>query len=271
MQNSMAGWLIVTDMDGTLLTTDKHISKENLEAIDRFRSEGGKFTVATGRSIPSLEHYVEELKLDTPTILYNGGAVYDYKSRKMLWHSLLNQTARAYLQDVYDRFPSVGIEILMEDCIYVVRLNDIVSKHLDTEKLAYVITTLDEVPKDGWFKALFALQPSEMDEFESYLLSKGYPDVTFVRSFTHYFEMLPEGCSKGGALKHLSAFTGVPVDHIVAIGDYYNDYEMIRKAGIGVTVENAPQDLKDIARMVVCCNDDHALADLIEKLEQMVC
>ena len=59
MQNSMAGWLIVTDMDGTLLTTDKHISKENLEAIDRFRSEGGKFTVATGRSIPSLEHYVE--------------------------------------------------------------------------------------------------------------------------------------------------------------------------------------------------------------------
>ena len=265
MQNSVSGLLLVTDMDGTMLTTDKRISEENIEAIRAFQEAGGRFSIATGRSIPSLEHYIHLLQIDTPVILYNGGAIYDYGKREIVWHSVLGSRAVDYTKDVYEKFPEIGIEILLDDQIYVVRSNPIVKKHLDTERLSYLSCGFDDVP-DGWFKVLFALDPSQMDEFEAYMLSKGYDDVCFVRSFTHYFEMLPQGSSKGGALLHLAELTGIPVEMTVAIGDYFNDYEMIQNAGIGVTVANAPQELKQIAQLVVCDNDHHALAELIRVL-----
>ena len=265
MRHSVNGMMIVTDMDGTMLTTDKQISKENLEAITRFRQNGGRFTVATGRSIPSLEHYVPLLHLDMPVILYNGGTIYDFNRREILWHSLLKEKTRDYVRDVYERFPDIGIEILLDNQIYVARKNEIVRQHLDTEPLEHIMTTVDDAPK-GWFKVLFALEPSQMDEFEAYMLSQNYDGVCFVRSFTHYFEMLPIGCTKGGALYRLSELTGVPVDKIVAIGDYYNDLEMVQNAGFGVTVANAPDELKQVADLVVCDNDRHAIANLVDIL-----
>lgn len=265
MQESVRGLLLVTDMDGTMLTTDKRISNENIEAIRAFQQAGGRFSIASGRSIPSLEHYVDLLQIDTPVILYNGGAIYDFGKKEIVWHSVLNNTAVGYIQDVYEKFPQVGIEILLDDKIYVARSNDIVKRHLDTEHLNYTETTIESAPP-GWFKVLFALEPSLMDEFETYMLSKGYGDVCFVRSYTHYFEMLPVGCSKGGALVHLAEVTGTPLEHTVAIGDYFNDAEMLRTAGLGVAVENAPDEIKEIAGLVVCDNDHHAIADLIGRL-----
>lgn len=265
MQNSVSGLLLVTDMDGTMLTTDKRISDENISAIRAFQKAGGRFSIATGRSIPSLEHYVHLLQIDTPVILYNGGAIYDYDKREIVWHSVLSKNAKEYTEDVYRKFPDIGIEILLDDQIYVVRSNAIVKKHLDTERLSYIACNIDEVP-DGWFKVLFALEPSRMDEFEAYMLAKGYQDVCFVRSFTHYFEMLPEGSSKGGALCHLAEITGISMEKTVAIGDYFNDFEMIQNAGMGVAVANAPQKLKDAAKLVVCDNDHHAVAELIYHL-----
>lgn len=265
MQSSVNGLLLVTDMDGTMLTTDKHISNENIAAIRAFQKAGGRFSIATGRSIPSLEHYVHLLQIDTPVILYNGGAIYDYDKREILWHSILSENAELYVRDVYEKFPEIGIEILLDGQIYVARTNAIVKKHLDTEQLSYTICKIEEAPK-GWFKVLFALEPSRMDEFENYMLSKGYNDVCFVRSFTHYFEMLPLGSSKGGALCHLAEITGIPLKQTVAIGDYFNDLEMIQNAGMGVAVANAPQELKDAAELVVCDNDHHAIAELINYL-----
>ena len=265
MYNSVSGLLLVTDMDGTMLTTDKRISDENITAIRAFQKAGGRFSIATGRSIPSLEHYVHLLQIDTPVILYNGGAIYDYEKREIVWHSVLSENAKEYTEDVYRKFPDIGIEILLDDQIYVVRSNAIVKKHLDTERLSYIACGINEVPK-GWFKVLFALEPSQMDEFEGYMLAKGYGDVCFVRSFTHYFEMLPEGSSKGGALCHLAEITGSPMEKTIAIGDYFNDFEMIQNAGLGVAVANAPLELKNAAKLVVCDNDHHAVAELIHYL-----
>jgi len=265
MQNSVNGLLLVTDMDGTMLTTDKRISEENIAAIREFQKAGGRFSIATGRSIPSLEHYVHLLQIDTPVILYNGGAVYDYGKRKILWHNELCESAYEFTKDVYKTFPDVGIEILLDDQIYVAQSNSFVKQHLDNEHLSYVECSIDEAPK-GWYKVLFALDPALMDEFEAYMRSKYDSEVCFVRSDVHYFEMLPLGSSKGGALLHLAELTGIPIDDTVAIGDYFNDYEMIQNAGFGVVVENAPPELKKIAKLVVCDNDHHAIADIIHRL-----
>jgi len=58
--------MIITDLDGTLLPENKILSEKDLEAIKKFRSDGGKFTIATGRTIQSADRYIKELEIDIP-------------------------------------------------------------------------------------------------------------------------------------------------------------------------------------------------------------
>ena len=72
------GKLILTDLDGTYLFDDHHISAENRAAVRYFMDNGGLFTVATGRSKAGMEHFFPELEINAPAILYNGSVIYDF-------------------------------------------------------------------------------------------------------------------------------------------------------------------------------------------------
>ena len=71
--------ILMTDLDGTLLTDDKRILPQDLEAIERFRAGGGLFTMATGRGYSMAKHIADKLRLDCPAVVYNGAAVYDFR------------------------------------------------------------------------------------------------------------------------------------------------------------------------------------------------
>ena len=73
--------LILTDLDGTYLFDDHHISKENRAAVRYFMDNGGLFTVATGRSKAGMEHFFPELEINAPAIIYNGSVIYDFVSK----------------------------------------------------------------------------------------------------------------------------------------------------------------------------------------------
>ena len=83
MKKIFDGYTLVSDMDGTLINSNKEISKENLDAIKYFVNNGGKFTVATGRMVASVECFLDRLNLDLPAILHNGGKIYDYNNKNI--------------------------------------------------------------------------------------------------------------------------------------------------------------------------------------------
>lgn len=68
---------LITDMDGTLLPENKILSDRDKSAIKQFIKDGGKFTIATGRTLQSAEKYIKELEIELPVILYNGSLIYD--------------------------------------------------------------------------------------------------------------------------------------------------------------------------------------------------
>lgn len=266
MQQKLSNVLFVTDMDGTLLTKDKRITAKNLEAIQEFRQAGGLFSVASGRSIPSFRHYAETLQLNCPVILYNGAAIYDYDSETLLWHTSLDKRAYEYMRLVHDGCPYIAIEILTDKMIYVLHHNQYSKQHLETEHLDFVPITLDElhtIPGD-WFKILYALSSSKMEELQQFLKDKKSDGVYYVRSDKHYYEMLPEGSSKGNALMHLAELLSIPPACTVGIGDYFNDLELIRQAGVGIAVGNAPEEVKQAADLVVSDHEKDAVAEAIE-------
>ncbi len=264
--------LLISDMDGTLLTDQKTISPGNLEAIKAFQAAGGRFTIATGRSIISAAKYVGLLHqngvlLDGPAILFNGAAIYDYHRREMLWHTVMPPDTLRYLAVVKERYPQVGIEVLGEKTTFVATFNRFVKEHLEIEHLPYQIAELDEIPP-GAIKVLFALEHELIPEFARFMEEQRFAGVCYVESAEHYYEMLPAGNSKGEALSHLSALTGIPVENTVTVGDYNNDIEMIRRAGIGVAMGNALPAVKQAADRVVASNNEDGLKQLIEGLLQ---
>lgn len=256
-------YLLVSDLDGTLLTHEKHITDINRDAINRFRESGGEITVATGRSVESARKYVNLIGVTLPVIVYNGVMLYDYKSDEAIWNDNLTDKARDYVRVIKEKFPEVGIEILRSDRIYVVSNNHHVKDHIEMEMLEYCECELDNVP-DGWFKVLMALDEDKIPEVAEFINKQHFEDVYFVQSSRNYYEMLPNGASKGNALKMLCKLLGKNIKRTAAIGDYNNDCEMIQIANIGAAMGNAPENVKAVANIVVAENKNNGFSEMID-------
>lgn len=266
------GWLIATDLDGTLINDDLEIPQKNLDAIRYFQDEGGLFTIATGRSMAMCHGYLSQLHINTPAILINGSLIYDTAAQKPVWQSGLNrQTATWILKQISLRFPDVCAQIHSDGPIAIVSPDSCMDIFLVREDLPRILTSPDTVA-DPWYKIMFYSSPERLGDLENYVWKEIPLSVTeqfnILYSAPYYFEMMPAATNKGTGLLHLAEIMGITHQKTVAIGDYFNDQDMIRMAGIGVAVDNAPEQIKDMADVVVGDHNDGAISDLIVYLEQ---
>lgn len=256
--------LLITDMDGTFLPTNKIPSKVNLEAVKRFQEAGGKFSIATGRALQATSQYFEDFEINFPMIVSNGGLVYDYINKKALFKQYLPIKAREIAEDILGKFVNLGCEVITEDNVNVIRLNEQERKHIKICKVNPNYTDFDNAP-EGWFKILFADTKENLDRVQEYVESKGYNGVDFVRSDLCYYEILPLSNSKGSALKAMRDVCNMDGYTIVAVGDYNNDIEMIIEADVGICPANAVKEVSDVSdiKLTQSC-DENAIAVVID-------
>lgn len=263
------GILLVSDMDGTLLNNHHMISVQNRTALTRFVAQGGSFTVATGRCEASVEQYLPQLPINLPAILYNGGMIYDFQARETLWTSTLPPQTKGIIQSLVDNFPGLGIEIYANSQIYLWAENDLTEKHLIRENLPCIRPSSWAIVPEPWQKILMAYEPEKIEALKSFLMTLKLP-LNFVHSESFFLEILPININKGTALERLVRFTGLDAAKVVALGDNPNDHEMLRTAAVGIAVDNAHPSLKEIATFSSCCNDDHAIAEVIQWIEKQM-
>lgn len=243
--------VLVSDMDGTLLNSKKEITAADRSAIKRFMRLGGKFTIATGRTIQSFEQYYDMLDLKMPLIMYNGAAIYDRISDKVMYTVALPMEARRITHEIIDAMPQVGGEILKADGIYVFRNNDYEKLHTKLCGVKPYYSGLDEVTEGDWLKVLFAMSPEDIPMIELLVNQKKYDTVSFVRSSDIFYEMLPLNITKGSALEEYRRLDGMSGYTFVAVGDYDNDIDMLVKADLGVCPANAEDSVKAAADLVL--------------------
>ena len=90
----------------------------------------------------------------------------------------------------------------------------------------------------------------------------------FVHSEKVLMEILPKNINKGVSIHKFSELFGIDINKIVAVGDFENDVEMIKEAGVGVAVSNACPAAKEVADIVTVSNEEHAIAKVIEDIEK---
>ena len=105
------GILICTDLDGTLYRDDKSISKENKEAVEYFKREGGYFTFVTGRMPYYSRDAYDKVRPNAPFGCINGGGGYDGADMKYIWTTELSREALAFVKYIDELFPNVGIQL----------------------------------------------------------------------------------------------------------------------------------------------------------------
>ncbi len=269
MADKISEILVVSDMDGTLLTPDMRLLPANIEAIRLFRAMGGHFTVATGRTPASVELYPQLCALLDPVITCGGGVIYDTAKHEILRYSTLPPTAvRKVLHEVQQNFPQVGIMVSGDDLrLYKLASSPNLQRLIEDEQMTYFERPLDNLP-EHWIKVLFAAEPKELEKLDAYIAEHSYPGMQFLHTGEYYFEVMPQGVSKGSALAQLCELLGIPADNTYAIGDYYNDIALMRSAGCAVAVSNAPIDVQEVANEVTDNNANAGVGQFIYKLIQ---
>ena len=256
MADRISRLLVAADIDGTILRARCGIPRANMDAIERFVGRGGRFTVATGRSVQSVRNYLPWLQLSAPAILCNGAQIYDFNIEKTIYSRRLDLGAREILSEVHRAFPNVGIEVYPESGdIIAVRSNEQVTQHALDEHISLIYSDLATV-EDGWLKVLFADTPANINRVSVFIEKRiaddeRYRAYTFVRTGDVYYEMVAPDVNKGAGLRKLAELMGINLKYTAAIGDYYNDISMLDAAGYSAAVGNAPAEVRAFADVTV--------------------
>ena len=147
------GVLLVSDFDDTLYDSHHQVPERNRRALDYFRSQGGRFTVATGRARRTFAPFHDLVPLDAPVVLSNGSAIYDFSKNEMLEQTFLPPSAPADFAAILDRFPSVGAEVYHAEDIYAWNPNYITEAHMKKVGGGYTVLPFDQMPTP-WTKAI---------------------------------------------------------------------------------------------------------------------
>ena len=255
---------LYSDMDRTVIGNDKTISERNQQALRLFVSLGGQFGIATGRNAVIARPYLRYLPVNGPSIVYNGAAVYDFSAGKFLhrrfFTAALGEEIMSLALSVY---PQGNAQAFGEGPILLMNPDGIEDHYIRQENQPHAFASVKEgcaaafkVQVYGEHERLREVQAAVEERLhgEEYL-------CTFSAPF--YLEYLPLGASKGGALRWIEEHLGQPQEEVAAVGDFYNDLEMLQAASIGAAVANAPADVREAADVVVADCDHHALEDFI--------
>ena len=260
------GVLLASDYDGTLVPSDKQVTKGVRDALGFFIANGGRFTVSTGRSYLGFHSYSPDI-INAPVLLANGGMAYDYAAKKIAVFDGIGDEGIEPMRAVAREFPHLAIEMYPFDHGFAVHLSEQSERHFTSQSIPF--TPVDdpaEAPRP-WAKVMLGGQKSDVALVQKFL-AENYPEIGFLPTDGGYLEVLKKGVDKGTALLKLADYLGISHEDVYAVGDGYNDVEMLKAAKMGVVPENGDEYALACASCVVRSNEDDAVAHVVELLTE---
>lgn len=246
--------LIVSDLDGTLKDIDAPMDPELPEIIAALSRAGIFFTIATGKNLKSTRESAQALGISMPLIFSNGCIIQELDGT-IIAERLLARTFTDLLIDVCEQ-EGIELAIHIGEDIYVREITENVSILFD-----YGSPDLVEVGEWERVNELLAhahkciaidrKNRQRLFGLEKRIFSLAGDSVEYCHTLVEMLEFMPQGVSKVSAIRSLAAARGIPMRSILAMGDGNNDIGMLREAGFGVAVANAPLAVRDAADWII--------------------
>lgn len=269
--NDLIMKLLALDIDGTLITKEHVLTEGVRSALLRAqRDYDTRIILASGRPTPALGALAEALQIaDYGGYLmpFNGGKILEAGSKRLLSAQLLDTDL---IPQLYRLVQEHGANILTytEEHILTEREDDpyaekeVVITGMPLKRVpSFVEAATESLPKClavGPLEKLIPLEAAVKEQLGT--------RVGAFRSSDYFLELVPLGVNKGSALARLLDVLGMTPQDLIAIGDNYNDLEMIELAGTGVAMGNAPEDIQRRADFVTRSNAEDGVAYALEQL-----
>lgn len=254
--------ILFTDLDGTLLSTDKTVSAGNREAIASLLAAGNYFVIATGRPVKSGFDVAKSLGLTKPgcyMVAVNGGALFDCASGQILEQKTLPFSSVRYL---FEEARRADVYIQTYQGAYLLTEQDKPELHSyvrQSTMKAQVVPDVFEVLTEEPHKVLLSSLTDEesLIRFQQEHLAWEQGKCNSFFSNREYLEYCPLGVDKGSGIRRMAELLKVPIENTWAVGDERNDIPMLEAAGTGVAVANGYPDAKEAADYVTTRDNDH--------------
>jgi len=269
--------LLAIDIDGTLLNTRFEISPADREAIVAAAQRGVEIVLVTGRRFASARSIAAKLPLELPLIASGGAMVKDAAGATLHRHLLPVAKARAVLADAGPGRKSALLLFDREGKGQVVT-EDLDPAHEPVEgyfarNREYIeqVVPLEAALTEDPVEVLFVGAAAPMSELWDRLTralsaaSVSLARTEYLQRDLSLIDVLDRGCNKGVALARYAARRGVAAEEVMAIGDNWNDREMLEWAGLPVLMANSSEELKRRGWAVTGSNDESGVAAAIER------
>ena len=258
--------LVVSDVDGTLVTKDKTLTEKARGAVKRLNQAGIGFTIVSSRPSIGMQFLIEPLALALPFGSFNGSSIVDPALKPIEQHVIPGTAAQRSI-DVLNKF---GVDIwLFTNEQWLTRNPD--GEYVPHEKRAIKhdpVIVKDFAPYlDRACKIVGASSDAAMlQRCEAAMKDAVGAEATAVRSQTYYLDVTPPGHDKGTFVEAMAARQGISTDAVATIGDMQNDLAMFAKSGLSIAMGNATDDVKKMATEVTTSNEDEGFAGAVEMI-----
>lgn len=252
--------MIVSDLDRTLLRSDKTISNYTADVLKRCRERGIKVAFATARPGYGVKTYLKEISVDA-TIVQNGSGIYAGKTM-LANYTIPSETAVAFYKKLVESAKGFAFsaQTLKERYMNTTRASFTTALDAATNKKIIVFDddSFPVVPFNN-----MSLRRIDFNTFKK--ISRDFPTLRYY--FTTGEDLIdihPIQASKWNATQKLAEHFRVAVAEITAFGDDFNDIEMIQNCGTGIAVSNARNEVKAVADFICNSNDSDGVAKWLE-------
>ncbi|WP_159881509.1 Cof-type HAD-IIB family hydrolase [Paenibacillus puerhi] len=261
--------ILFSDIDGTLLNSKSQISQETLKAIRSLRRSNIPFVLVSARMPKGIEPYQNQIGTHEAMICFSGalvlGPLQSNGHREIIRNIPLSseeiQCVYSLIQPDYD----ITISFYNKDEWYAEALDEAILQESGITSIQPNLCELKAMIKKVEMNKMLCIGNPKHIEYLQADISKHYPKLTVYKSKSTYLEIMAPQVSKSSAMDKILEYYNFTRDITVAIGDYYNDIDMLQNAGLGVAMGNAPEDVKKYADEITASNDEDGLKLIIEK------
>jgi Cof subfamily protein (haloacid dehalogenase superfamily) len=258
--------LVVSDVDGTVLTKDKTLTEGAKRAARRLHEAGVGFTIVSSRPTIGMGFLIEPLAITLPIGAFNGSSIVDAGLKPIEQHLVPASVAQQSL-DVLEEF---GVDIwLFTNEKWLTRNPD--GEYVPLEKRAIRHDPTIVADFSPYLASACKIVGASSDALllqrcEAAMQEAIGRQATAVRSQTYYLDISPPGHDKGTFVETIAKRLGVTTDAVATIGDMQNDLPMFKTSGRSIAMGNATDDVKRQATHVTASSEDEGFAKAVEMI-----